>query len=148
MLFRFVRPRRVPPGGSRARQRQRRESRLAAVAVSAIVLLTVLVFAASKFGGTSEPKVQGVNLSATVIPQDASGVSVTATRGATFMEARDGLEAGTPLYRGTLERGQTLRLPARTLTLAIASPRNVVVRIDGLRVPVPAGGRLTVSPRG
>jgi cytoskeletal protein RodZ len=140
-----LRTRRVPNQGRR--QRQRRESRLVAIAVTAIVVLTVLVFAAWKFGGTAEPQVQGVNV-APVVPTKAvaNGVTVTATKGASFMEVRKGGGAGTPLYRGTLERGQTKRFPSRKLTLSISSPRNVVVRIAGTRVRVPASGNFTISP--
>jgi len=143
-----LRTRRVPAGGRRQRQRQRRESRLAAVAVTAIVLLTVLVFAAWKFGGTAAPKVQGVNLPAAATPAAvARGVSVTATNGASFMEVRAGSAAGKPLYRGTLERGQTKRFASRTLSLSVAAPRNVVVRVGGVRVQVPRSGVLTITPR-
>jgi RodZ C-terminal domain len=71
---------------------------------------------------------------------------VTATKGASFMEVRIGSAAGKPLYRGTLERGQTKRFPARKLTLSVSSPRNVVVRVAGTRVKVPPSGRLTVKP--
>jgi len=130
------------------RQRQHRESRLVLIAVMAIVLLTALVIAAWKFGGPTEPKVQGVNVPASLTPTAvARGVSVTATRGASFMEVRTGAGSGTPLYRGTLERGQTKRFASPTLSLSVASPGNVVVRVAGVRVKVPTNGRLTISPR-
>ena len=84
-----LRTRRVPT--QNRRQRQHRESRLVAVAVTAIVLLTALVIAAWKFGGPAEPKVQGVNVPAAATPAAvARGVSVTATKGASFMEVRAG----------------------------------------------------------
>ena len=54
--------RRTPRGRRRHARRERHESRLVAIAVVAIVLLTALVIAAWKFGGPTEPKVQGVNL--------------------------------------------------------------------------------------
>ncbi len=130
------------------RQRQHRESRLVAIAVTAMVLLTALVIAAWKFGGPTEPKVQGVNVPAAATPAAvARGVSITATAGASFMEVRAGSGVGTPLYRGTLERGQTKRFASRKLSVSVASPRNVVVRVAGVRVEVPKSGRLTISPR-
>jgi hypothetical protein len=141
-----LRTRRAPTYGTHKRTRERHESRLVAVAVTAIVILTALVFAAWKFGGPTEPKVQGVNLPAVAPVAVAKGVSVTATKGASFMEVRIGTAAGRPLYRGTLERGQTKRFPARKLTLMVASPRNVVVRVAGARVKVPRSGHLTVTP--
>ena len=142
-----LRTRRAPASPARRRRRrERHESRLVAVAVTAIVILTALVFAAWKFGGPAEPKVQGVNLPAAPPVVVAKGISVTATKGASFMEVRIGSAAGKPLYRGTLERGQTKRFPARKLTLSVSSPRNVVVRVAGTRVKVPPSGRLTVKP--
>ncbi len=141
-----LRTRRVPTDARRRRQRERRESRLVVVTLLAIVLVTVLVFAAWKFGGTDEPKVQGVNLPAATSTTVAKGIAVTATRGASFMEVRVGGSAGKPLYRGTLERGQTKRFPARTLTLSVASPRNVVVKIAGEPLRLPASGRITITP--
>jgi len=141
-----LRTRRVPTQSRR--QRQHRESRLVVIAVVAIVLLTLLVIAAWKFGGPAEPKVQGVNVPAAATPAAvARGVSVTATKGASFMEVRAGSGTGKALYRGTLERGQTKRFAERKLTLSVASPRNVVVRVAGVRVKVPRNGRLTISPR-
>ncbi len=139
--------RRVPTQSRR--QHQHRESRLVVIAVMAIVLLTSLVIAAWKFGGPTEPKVQGVNTPASSTPAVvARGVSVTATRGASFMEVRAGSGAGKPLYRGTLERGQTKRFASRklALSLSVASPGNVVVRVAGVRFKVPKNGRLTIPP--
>ena len=140
-----LRTRRVPTHSRRPRQH--RESRLVVIAVMAIVLLTALVIAAWKFGGPTEPKVQGVNAPLTPSTTAAAkAVSVTATRGASFMEVRAGSNAGTPLYRGTLEKGQTKRFPSRKLSLTVASPKNVVVRVGGVRVKMPASGRLTIAP--
>ena len=138
--------RRVP---SARGTRQNRESRFVAIAVAAIILLTMLVFAAWKFGGPTEPKVQGINApsAAATAPAGIVGVSVTAARGASFMEVRAGSQAGKPLYRGTLERGQTKRFASRRLSLSLASPGNVVVRVGGVKVKVPKSGNLTVAPR-
>ena len=138
--------RRVPTQSRR--QRQHRESRLVVLAVMAIVLLTSLVIAAWKFGSPTAPKVQGVTVPAKSTPTDVTGgISVTARRGASFMEVRAGSGVGRPLYRGTLERGQTRRFTLRRLSLSVASPANVVVRVAGVSVTVPKSGRLTISPR-
>ncbi len=140
-----LRTRRVPT--QTRRQRQHRESRLVVIAVIAMILLTALVIAAWKFGDTAEPKVQGVNVpvgptAATV----ARGVSVTAVRGASFMEVRPASAVGKPLYRGTLERGQVKRFAPQKLTITLSSPKNVVIRVAGARVKVPTSGQLTVRP--
>jgi len=138
--------RRAPRPTRRRRHQERHESRLVAIAVAAIVVLTALVIAAWKFGGPTEPKVQGVNLQAAPAAAVARGISVTATNGASFMEVRAGSPAGKPLYRGTLERGQTKRFPARKLWLTVTSPRNVVVKVAGVRVRMPVSGHRTIAP--
>ena len=141
-----LRTRRVPT--QTRRQRQHRESRLVVIAVTAMILLTALVIAAWKFGDTTDPKVQGVNVpSKPIAAAVAKGVSVTAARGASFMEVRATAGAGKPLYRGTLERGQVKRFARQKLTITLTSPRNVIVRVAGVRVKVPRSGQLTL-PRG
>jgi cytoskeleton protein RodZ len=141
-----LRTRRAPTQGRRQR-RQHRESWLVVIAVTAMVLLTALVIAAWKFGGTDDLKVQGVNVAPIATPSAvAKGVAVTATKGASFMEVRAGSAAGKPLYRGTLQRGQTKRFASRKLWLSVASPRNVVVRVAGVRLKVPASGQRTITP--
>jgi len=141
-----LRTRRVPTQSRR--QRQHRESRLVVVAVTAIFILTALVIAAWKFGDTAAPKVQGINIPAgPTAAAVARGVSVTATRGASFMEVRTASGTAKPLYRGTLERGQVKRFAPQKLTIMVASPRNVVIRVAGVRVRVPKSGHLTI-PRG
>lgn len=147
-----LRTRRVPQ--TRAR-REKRESRIVVVALAAIALVTALVIAAWRFGGTDEPQVQGVNTLATVaglgadtIPSGSVMLRVRATRGASFMEVRVGSRTGKPLYSGTLERGQEKQFTRAKLFLSITSPANLDIRVDGRRVRVPADGELTVSPLG
>ncbi len=139
-----LRTRRVPTQSRH--QRQHRESRLVVIAVTAMILLTALVIAAWKFGDTTEPKVQGVNVpSNPTAAAVAKGVSITAVRGASFMEVRAASRAGKALYRGTLERGQVKRFAAQRLTITLTSPRNVIVRVAGVQVKVPPSGQLTLS---
>ncbi len=147
----MLRTRRVPQARGR---RETRESRIVFVALAAIALLTALVIAAWRFGGTEEPKVQGVNSGArvagTVGTKAAAGkvtVAVRAVRGASFMEVRVGSRAGEPLYRGTLERGQSKQFTRQKLYVSLAAPANVDVKVNGSGVRVPADGELTVSSR-
>jgi hypothetical protein len=121
------------------------------VALAAILLVTALVIAAWRFGGHDEPQVEGVNAptrTATSAKRTATQQQVTVTvravKGPSFMEVRAG--NGTPLYTGTLERGQTQRFTKKSLTLSVDRPRNVVVKVNGARYVFPHGGRaLTVS---
>ena len=60
-----------------------------------------------------------------------------------IMEVRAG--NGTPLYTGTLEKGQMQRFTKKSLTLSVDRPRSVVVKVDGTRYLLEPSGRLTVS---
>jgi cytoskeletal protein RodZ len=146
-----LRTRRVPQSRGR---RERRESRIVVVALAAIVLVTALVIAAWRFGGTDEPKVQGVNTGARIASTGTGKatraqvtVEIRATKGASFMEIRAGSRAGKPLYSGTLERGQAKQFTRAKLFIAAAAPANLEVRANGTRLRIPAAGELTVSLR-
>jgi hypothetical protein len=138
-----LRPRRVPPS---RRPRRRREGGVVLVALSAIALLTALVIAAWKFGGPDEPSVQGVPVGhRPAAAKNASkrvAVEVRAVRGPSFMQVRRGSRVGKPMFSGTLELGQRQRFSAARVYLSVASPRNVVVRLNGNRIAVPPGGEL------
>lgn len=145
-----VRPRRVSP--DRRPRRRRREGGVMLAALGAIALATALVIAAWKFGGTDEPSVQGVSPVTKTGARAATerkrlAVDVRAVRGPSYVEVRRGSRSGRPLFRGTLELGQRQRFAAATpLYLSVASPRNVVVRLNGNRVAVPAGGERVLRP--
>jgi hypothetical protein len=61
------------------------------------------------------------------------------------MEVRAGAEGGTPLYTGTLEKGQFQRFTKKALYLSVARPKNVVVKVDGRTFDLSPSGRLRVS---
>lgn len=132
-------------------RREQRQSRLVVMALAAIVLVTALVIAAWKFGSPGEPRVQGVNSAPPSVPV-ASGkgrvlLEVRAVLGRSFVEVRADSRGGRPLYRGTLERGQAKRFSWPRLYVSVATPANVVVRANGNRLRLPAGGERVVTPR-
>ena len=63
------------------------------------------------------------------------------------MEVRAGSVSGRLLYSGTLERGQRKSFQGRRLQLALREPDNVVVRVNGNRVELPAGTAFVVTAR-
>ena len=138
------------------RDRQVRESRMAAVALVAIAILTALVIAAWRFGGPEEQEVPGLAAQGTTPVAAAQGVggvpvSVLARDGASWMMVRAGSENGRLLYSGTLERGQRWS-PKRSfaggrLWLLLATPDNVVVRLNGQRQELPNGSTFVVTAR-
>jgi len=143
-----LRARRVPPP---RHDRGPRESRMAAVALVAIAIATALVIAAWRFGGPESENVPGL------APQGSTGVSqgasargrvnlvVRATEGSSWMEVRTASPAGKLLYSGTLEQGQRKPFQGKSLQLALAEPDNVVVRVNGNRVDLPAGTTFVVT---
>ncbi len=146
-----VRARRAP---APRRDRTVRESRMAVLALLGIAVLTALVIAAWRFGGPENETVPGLpaqgEILATAPSRPADGrvnLVVRAVRGGSWMEVRAGSVSGRLLYSGTLERGQQKPFQGRRLQLALAEPENVVVRVNGNRVDLPAGTAFVVSAR-
>jgi hypothetical protein len=142
--------RRAPSTARRRRANERHESRLVAIAVAAIVILTALVIAAWKFGGPESPKVPGLASGqvAGTSTQRAKGTArlvVRASTGSSWMEVRQTSSAGKLLYSGTLERGQRKSFEGKSLQLALAEPQNVLVRLNGNRVDLPNGSTFVVT---
>jgi hypothetical protein len=145
-----VRARHLPP--PRPRQRSNRESRIAALALVAIAVLTALVIAAWRFGGPEGEKVPGLATDGATpaAQQPARGrvhLVVAAVGGSSWMEVRVGSRAGRLLYTGTLEQGQRKPFDGRRLQLWLAEPDNVTVKVNGNRVELPAGTSFTITSR-
>lgn len=143
-----LRARRVPV---QRRDRGPRESRIAAIALVAIAIATALVIAAWKFGGPESENVPGLasaGSGSSVVASQARGTAhliVRATNGSSWMEVRAAAPAGKLLYGGTLEQGQRKSFQGRAFQLALAEPDNVVVRVNGNRVDLPAGTTFVVT---
>ena len=144
-----LRARSAPPP---RRDRVPRESRLAAVALVAIAIATALVIAAWKFGGPEGEKVPGLQTgspttTSTRAPKGTARLVVRATDGSSWMEVRARTSSGKLLYSGTLEDGQRKSFEGKSLQLALAKPKNVVVRLNGNRVELPRGTTFVVTSR-
>jgi hypothetical protein len=145
-----VRTRRMP-----VQQRHRRpvrESRIAVVALLAIAILTALVIAAWRFGGPEPETVPGLQpggRDTIAVRANARRVNlvVSAVAGDSWMDVRPGRLSRDPLYSGTLERGQKKAFTGRGLRLALRKPGNVLVRVNGRRVELPAGTAFIVTAR-
>ena len=138
-----LRTRRVP--AARGRRRERRESNIVLLALTAIGLVTALVIAAWRFGGAEPQDVRGLQPQATTQaaapappPSGTATLEVIATRGDSFVIARQGGAIGRVEFSGTVEKGQRQRFEGKVLWLQVRSPRNVLVRLNGNRVKLPA----------
>jgi cytoskeleton protein RodZ len=144
----------APRQVGRRRRQERRESHVVAIALVAVALVTALVIAAWKFGGPDPQRVSGLNPAGTRTPSAANvsrraTVEIRAVRGASFMEVHAISRSGRQLYRGTLLRGDVQRFPKlRSVYISLGSPANVVVKLNGNRVRLPAGGEAIVTPNG
>lgn len=138
------------------RQRRRVESNLVVVALAAIVGVTVLVVVG--LGGLGSDEGGGVPPAGTSTSPAAGGTAgttttgggattsareagprfrllLTAARGNSFVEVRNGGVNGKLVWEGTLEEGQTQRFTKyRRLWLDLAQPQNLDVRLNGRRV--------------
>ena len=141
-----LRTRRVP--AARGRRRERRESNIVLLALTAIGLVTALVIAAWRFGGAEPQDVRGLQPQATTQaaapvapPSGTARLEVIATRGDSFVIARQGGAIGRVEFSGTVEKGQRQRFEGRVLWLQVRSPKNVLVRLNGNRVALPPAAK-------
>jgi hypothetical protein len=135
-------PRRVP--AAKSRRSDRRESNIVLLALTAIGLVTALVIVAWRFGNADAPPVRGLSSTpVTTVAQvpDAAGsvrLELRATRGDSYLIVKSRSAAGTPLYQGTLERGQRQRFDGKVLWVRLETPANVLVKRNGNRIKLPA----------
>ena len=155
-----LRARRVPP--SRGGRRHRFESGVALLALTAIVLVTALVIAAWKFGGSGGESVPGLKPAAGTPAQQGpktiaapsnkpgrAALVVRAVKGDSWMEVRAGAGTGKLLYGGTLERGQSQRFVQKKIYVAFGNPENVSVTVNGLKMRLPVTSTaFLVTPEG
>jgi hypothetical protein len=152
-------------GGSAMPRSTRLMSSAVLIALTVIGVATALVIAAWKFGdagtrgvvdvgaGDGKPaKKHPATPRKRQPPSTATGVRlvVRATKGDSWLEVHHGSPAGKIEYQGTLERGHTQVFTTRHLWLRIDYPRNVVVKLNGMRTPLHGSGplELTLTNRG
>jgi cytoskeletal protein RodZ len=144
-----IRTRRVP---MRREERSNRESRIALLALLGIAVVTALVIAAWRFGGTGNQDVPGLALqgqgsTGTTRPHGRATLFVRAVSGSSWMEVRSSPMAAHLLYSGTLEQGQHKRFHGKQLQLTLSRPQSVSVRLNGKPTALPAGTTFVVTAR-
>ncbi|HEV8601874.1 MAG TPA: helix-turn-helix domain-containing protein [Gaiellaceae bacterium] len=146
-----LRPRREPgwPGSSASFQ-----GKVVVMTLAVILGLTVIVFAAAKFGKDPKPNVLLNNSPSRKHSQrPLARLVVSAVNGDCYLAVYRGARSGKPLYEGTLELGQSRRFAGGRLWVYVFAPLNLRLRLNGRPVDVPGRGQgprrwLVVTPRG
>ena len=124
-----------PPRRPRKRHR-RLESNVVWFALIGIAVVTALVIAAWRYGGSGT---QSLPLShpATTASARAGGLLVKAVKGNTLLIVRARSEAGKQQWNGTLSKGDAQRFDAaHGLWVYLGSPENVEMKLNGRAVLV------------
>jgi cytoskeletal protein RodZ len=136
----------------RPRRERTIERRAVLLALAGDAVVTALVIVAWKFGGaenrgvvdvgTDQPTTKPKPHRTTQHRQTRSTATkvrlvVSATKGSSWVEVhKGGSAAGEPVFQGTIERGDRQVFTQRRLWIRIDYPRNVVVKLNGLRTPL------------
>jgi cytoskeleton protein RodZ len=137
------------PERRRIRTRERRLERRAVLLVLAgIVLVTVLVFAAWQIPGSST-HVPGLGTKKHRHSTPAGQLVLHGVGRGTYVEVRRSRASGKVDLQGTVEAGQTDRLPGSRFYLLVRTPAGLRITLDGRPVSLPARHnlRILVTPK-
>jgi cytoskeleton protein RodZ len=139
---RALRPRRSQAAPRRSR---RLESSAVLVTLAAIGLVAALVIVAWR-SGDGNKRASFDNAAPVAKPaakphrRTASKVAhlvVSARHGNSLLEVHSGSASGKLLFQGTLLRGKSVSFSGKRLWLDVSAPGNIVVRLNGLKAPLP-----------
>jgi hypothetical protein len=127
---------------SRARTpaHRRFEKGFVLAALGAIAVVTALVIAAWKFGGSSNsPQIQNLGSRANAPRVAAPGAKLVlrAVRSGTYVAVHAGAPTGKILFQGTLERGHPQAFRPRALWLTVDAPENLRISLGGHNLAMP-----------
>jgi cytoskeleton protein RodZ len=119
------------------RKRRRLESRLVWLTLLGIAVVTGLVIAAWRYGGSGHQTLPLSNPAKSSAAKPRPGLLVRAVGGNTLLIVRSGSEGGRQVWNGTLTNGNAQRFgTGKRLWVYIGSPENVRMRLDGRGVLV------------
>jgi hypothetical protein len=148
--FGAARRRRAEVGRRRTREHRRVESNMVLLALVAIAVVTGLIFAAWKFGGSSNsPNIP--NLATTTNAGHArqpARLVIQAVAGPAALEVHAGSAAGKLLFQGTLEKGHRVSLPAKSLWLRVGATQNLRIVRAGHTLVLPHRHQLVILQSG
>ena len=122
---------------SRQSRRRRLESNVVWLALVGIGVVTALVIAAWRYGGSDRQSLPLSNPATSAPAHVAGGLLVQAVNGNTLLIVRAGSDSGKQVWNGTLTSGDAQRFDARRgLWVYLGSPENVRMRLNGRAVVV------------
>ncbi len=130
---------RTAEGRRRERAHRRVESNVVIVTLVAIGVITALVIAAWKFGGSSGtatipnlgPPAAASTAATATVASGSAVVILKGVRGSSALQVHAGSLTGRLLFQGTLEKGRTQRFVARSVWIFAASPENLRLIVNG-----------------
>jgi len=112
--------------------------------VAVIAGLTLFVFAAWKWGGTTDQNTPNLGLDQNHPRQAATKptahLAVSGVAGGAYVQVFRGSRGRKPIYQGTVERGHPRTFVGRHLWLYVYAPANLRLRLNGSREVVPGAG--------
>jgi cytoskeletal protein RodZ len=119
------------------RKRRRLESKLVWLTLLGIGLVTALVIAAWRFGGSSHQTLPLSNPAHAKPAKAPSGLLIRAVGGNTLLIVRSRSESGRQVWNGTLTSGDAQRFATgKRLWIYLGSPENARMRLNGRAVVV------------
>ena len=137
VLERRVRSASTARAGRSGRRRRRLESKLVWVTLLGIAVVTALVIAAWRYGGSGHQSLPLTRPQPPRLRSASAGLVVRAVGGNTLLIVRSGSESGSQVWNGTLTNGSMQRFgTGKRLWVYIGSPENVRMRLNGRGVLV------------
>lgn len=130
-----------PPHRPRARRDRSVDQRVVLVVLALIGVVTALVIAAWKFGGSDSGAPKVLTPPHKTVPK---GLQFIGVKQGTYLEIRRGTSTGSVLFQGTLRPGDAEFLVGKKFWLLVRKPAGVHFKLLGKPVSLPARLNLRV----
>jgi cytoskeletal protein RodZ len=121
----------------RPRHDRRFESRVLVLTLLGIAVVTALVIAAWRYGGADERTSFGTKPAVTTAPVH---LRLTGIRSRSYVEIRQNSARGTPVFAGTIQRGQMTERSGRRFWIRVRVPRALRLTLNGKTLALPQRG--------
>jgi hypothetical protein len=140
------------PRRSQVRRAPRIQSRILVLTLLGIAAVALIVIVAWRNGSSPKSTIPGLGAGQTqqtagstaTHPPAAVRLSVTAVRGASWLQVHTGSARGPIDFQGTLDQGEKKRFAARRFWITLDRPENVRIVVNGHQRRLPVGGPKTL----